>query len=585
MIRKQYSSFFLLLVLGCSPFVEKQVEESIQRILFPANGACYREGELIDFISSGNLEAPCWISSMDGVLGTGDSIRTSSLSVGHHTIFVEGSDPLSNISIFIQEETLSFGESKRISLISGENFILLPEGKYDSSFISFSPAGFLSTIQLKQEERALMNCRDTPFNIHRQARLSNSKNILEGKKGKYRKKIATQNYQVGDSRFFYVANPQTGVKSPPYRIQTSLIYASESIYIWLDENGLMSEEHRKKIQYHLETMILPQMETFFGIPKDVDSDGHLSLIFTDILNQSGIAIGFFNPCDLFPYSDEVDDPAYNPTSNEADVLYLGVPDDSTFSFSICSILATLTHELQHLIHYGIKTYSRYEMGDKKPREEELFLDEGLSHLAESLCGYGVSGGNIAFVEKFLKNTNHYSLVYDDVYGNDDSAGKRGAMAMFLSWLFWEKGGAVYIDGAWQDRGGIQFLKNILHGDSVGLEAISTAYGSDAVILFSQWVEEMLSIQAGSTDDYSSIFHPVSKELMNFPLFAGEIFVSDSIVCFLEGVKRQSSRASFTLLPFSFCFGDEFIVPIKQKIEIGLLEENRNVLCSFLQKRN
>ncbi|HAL18644.1 MAG TPA: hypothetical protein DCO86_03370 [Spirochaetaceae bacterium] len=76
-------------------------------------------------------------------------------------------------------------------------------------------------------------------------------------------------------------------------------------------------------------------------------------------------MGFFNPADIFANDAAASSDGYNPFSNGA--------------------------------------YRRYVQGDKTAKQMETFLDEGLSHLTESLVGHGNSGGNVLFVNRYLKS--------------------------------------------------------------------------------------------------------------------------------------------------------------------------------------
>jgi hypothetical protein len=92
--------------------------------------------------------------------------------------------------------------------------------------------------------------------------------------------------------------------------------------------------------------------------------------------------------------------------------------------------ATVAHELAHLSTFTGKTWSRIRDGQLQAPREELFLEEGWSHLTESLLGFGVSGGNIRFFERFLNNTSMYSFCGPNRLGQNDSAGMRGAISFF-----------------------------------------------------------------------------------------------------------------------------------------------------------
>ena len=582
-IMKKHNFCFFILFLFVACNIEKTTDIVFsQEIIFPADNAVFSENQIINFISQGDFSNPTWISSLDGNLGSGKSIRCK-LSIGKHLISIGDVENVPRITVNVKEESAVVGTIRRFVPTQGENEILFSSGSYSGVCISTSAQGQVSTLTVKSvsESRSLMNidefdvlpqrtsvrCPKNLFSFPRKSLINNSRN-------------AFCKYSIGDKRVFRVANLQEGTNSTPHIVEAKLVCDTGNVYFWVESGKTITEHDLEILQDALKLQIIPGLKTFFGEWKDLDNDNHVSLLFTEKLNDYGNAIGFFNPSDLFPYETDVKEANYNPTSNEMDILYLGIPDDNRFAFSIKSICATIAHELQHLIHFSLKTFAKYENGDNNPPTEKLFVDEGLAHLAEALCGFGVSGGNIAFVEKFYLSPQNYSLVYEDIFGVDDNTGKRGAVAIFLNWLFEQKGGAIYENTTLVSSGGVDFLRTLVRNTEVGLEGIEVAYGKDIDILLQQWIEELLLIQSKHKPDYMPNYHPISKELVNFPLFAGEIKVSDSISCFINGFGNIKNK-NISLLPYSFCFIDNLFFNVKENLILKLDEENRRLSCSFI----
>jgi hypothetical protein len=126
-----------------------------------------------------------------------------------------------------------------------------------------------------------------------------------------------------------------------------------------------------------------------------------------------------------------------------DLLYIAIPEENSRNYNVNSITATIIHEYTHAINFTNKTWKKISEGKSDVFQEETFLDEGWSHLTESLCGYGISGGNCDFVNLYLENMNLYSFCKKNYLGNSDSAGQRGAMCLFLYYLFNKAGGVEY----------------------------------------------------------------------------------------------------------------------------------------------
>jgi hypothetical protein len=134
----------------------------------------------------------------------------------------------------------------------------------------------------------------------------------------------------------------------------------------------------------------------FGGPTDLDNNSRILLFFTRAVNElsppasSAVTNGFFLSRDLFAAA-----PAGCTGSNEGEMLYSLVPDPTgavnsnvrTVSFVRGSVIANVTHELQHLINASRRLYI---VGTSTL--EEAWLDEGLSSIAEELAFYRTSVG-------------------------------------------------------------------------------------------------------------------------------------------------------------------------------------------------
>ncbi len=145
-----------------------------------------------------------------------------------------------------------------------------------------------------------------------------------------------------------------------------------------------------------DTLVFALDTTNFGAPTDIDSNGRLGIFFTPGINQltdpkqGGTIGGLFAGRDLFPA---------NATtgcigSNEGEMFYMPVPDpNSTINGSYTNkasvsrlVIGTLAHEFQHLINGGRRVYV-----NNASAFEQVWLNEGLSHIAEELLYYRASG--------------------------------------------------------------------------------------------------------------------------------------------------------------------------------------------------
>jgi hypothetical protein len=158
--------------------------------------------------------------------------------------------------------------------------------------------------------------------------------------------------------------------------------------------GFTSEEFRS-IGVTFDTLVDPVDRAAFGAPSDIDGNGHVIIFFTRAVNElsaagsGGVVLGYFYRRDLYAKTTES-----CPGSNEAEILYLLVPDTAgvvngnkrTKSQVVTAAMGTVAHEYQHLINA-----SRRKFVTKTTVFEERWLDEGLSHMAEDLNFWRAAG--------------------------------------------------------------------------------------------------------------------------------------------------------------------------------------------------
>jgi len=130
----------------------------------------------------------------------------------------------------------------------------------------------------------------------------------------------------------------------------------------------------------------------FGAPTDIDGDGRVTILFTPAVNvipapPGAVVGGLFAGRDLVPVAQCV-------ASNEGEMFYMPVPDPTsslngnyTDKVEVAhGMQGVLVHEFQHLINFGRRMYVNFASS-----AEEVWLDEGLSHIAEELLYYTASG--------------------------------------------------------------------------------------------------------------------------------------------------------------------------------------------------
>jgi hypothetical protein len=170
---------------------------------------------------------------------------------------------------------------------------------------------------------------------------------------------------------------------------------------------------------------------------------------------SGFVTGFFYGLDLL---------ASQQNSNKGEIFYALVPDPSgtqSCRHSVDEVLrlvpSTFIHEFQHMISWNQHVLVRGSSTD-----EELWLNEGLSHIAEEVASLlyendptqprstteqifpdssqGYIVGNYVNGFLYLSKSTDVSLT---LFNNDGSLEERGAAFLFLRWLGDQKGTGIY----------------------------------------------------------------------------------------------------------------------------------------------
>lgn len=211
----------------------------------------------------------------------------------------------------------------------------------------------------------------------------------------------------------------------------------------------------------------------FGSVTDIDGNGHVIVLMSPIINHltdastcnsQGFIAGFFDAIDLLP--------SQFTNSNDGEIFYALVPDPAgTFSCAHDKAHveqltpSTFIHELQHMISFGEHNIER------GGQEEDAWLNEGLSHVAEELGsryyenrfppptgrsdpGQVFPDSSQGFISGDLYNSYHF-LAQTASTDTDDKASvsnwgsgdgtlvQRGGAWLFLRWLGDQQDSLVY----------------------------------------------------------------------------------------------------------------------------------------------
>jgi hypothetical protein len=260
--------------------------------------------------------------------------------------------------------------------------------------------------------------------------------------------------------------------------------------------GLTSADYAH-VAATFDTLVYPVNVANFGEPQDVDANGRILILYTREVNEltpanvNYVIGGFFYVRDQFPRS-------LCATSNYAEIFYMlaadpgGVVNGNARSVEDVfeSTVGVVGHEFQHLINASRRLY----VIETDNYDEEVYLNEGLSHIAEELLFYhraqlaprmnlgnsvlaSGSAARASFILFGLQNYGRYLEYLESPetrtpYNDNDELGDRGAAWAFLRYLADRRNG--------NDQ---QLWYSLVNNDKVGLDNLREVLGQDPIPLF------------------------------------------------------------------------------------------------------
>lgn len=191
--------------------------------------------------------------------------------------------------------------------------------------------------------------------------------------------------QINTNSDDYCANPALRTGRVAAVTKNAIVVADTA-----NPAGGFTDAEYESIGITFDTLVNVVDTAAFGTPSDIDNNGRVIMFFTSTVNQltsrgaTSIVLGYFYSRDLLPKTSATGD---CPGSNVAEMFYLMVPDpdglvsDPRTKAKVVSFTSgTVAHEYQHLINASRRLY----VNDAGDVQEEVWLNEGLSHIAEEL---------------------------------------------------------------------------------------------------------------------------------------------------------------------------------------------------------
>jgi hypothetical protein len=271
---------------------------------------------------------------------------------------------------------------------------------------------------------------------------------------------------LGSQRTFQVLSKFDG--SAFKRITARVRYLGEHIVLYVDVDqppGAFTDAELRTFGDLFDRTLYDLDVRAFGSESDIDGNGRVLFVLTPVVNAltsatecaaSGFITGFHYGLDLLPTQ---------ANSNRGEIFYALVPDvGGTRSCEHSKadvervVPATFVHEFQHMISFGQHVLAR------GGNIEALWLNEGLSHIAEELAGktyeakfppplgrtdpaqlfpdsaQGYLTPNMRNAQQFLGKSGTTSVT---ALTGGGTLAERGASWLFLRWLGDQKGESIY----------------------------------------------------------------------------------------------------------------------------------------------
>ena len=290
----------------------------------------------------------------------------------------------------------------------------------------------------------LADRRDSPGHPDRQKEHILAKRLQQ--RGRQAGKPVRVQYEVGDRRsFFFSSREEILDQSIEARVvavnKRAVAFVQEDLRE--DENNVTEEEMRTVIDQFAEDY--PILVEAFGAPSDVDGDGKIAVLFTQLIDDLGLTGAF--------YAGSVVPTAAGGDGNMTDLLWL----NTAFSKEYRPLLAHLFH---HLINYNQHVLVR------RSSPEADWLSEGLSLVAGDLVA-GQTNPNYGHVRDFLRQpgSSGFNTVTD-----------------FSAW----HGGVYLFVRSLVDLLGEGVLLRLVQTDLVGAANVEAATGESMSDLMARW---------------------------------------------------------------------------------------------------
>ncbi|MBI1294874.1 hypothetical protein GC175_07945 [bacterium] len=214
------------------------------------------------------------------------------------------------------------------------------------------------------------------------------------------------NYAVGDREDFWVSNLDTNTQ---FQITAELIYKTDVVYAWVEAD---KEFDLRNISRSIDTFSeesVPKVREFFGSEWSPGVDGDERLHILHATGMGSRVAGYYSSADQFSN-------LANQYSNQKEMFYISL-EWLNRSRDYQYYETVLAHEFQHMVHWY------------NDRNEETWVNEGMSELAQEIAGYPPDTG---FAGIFASDPDTQLNTWND--GISGNGAHYGSSYLFMAYL-------------------------------------------------------------------------------------------------------------------------------------------------------
>ena len=293
-------------------------------------------------------------------------------------------------------------------------------------------------------------------------------------------------YQVGQTDTFWVTD--NGSEPPrQFQVDATLQYVTDHSYWWVEDGMSANENALQRSAERFENETYPTNREFFGSEwsPGVDNDVRVHVFMG---NAPGVA-GYYSASNS--YSNQAE-----PYSNEREMFFINLNAISPGNDAFDGVLA---HEFQHMIHWN------------QDRNEDTWVNEGLSELATFLNGYGPSTFVSAFTRVPDTQLNNWSSIPGATLAN------YGSSFLFMAYFLQQYGEDMMKAVVANPHNGVEGFNAVLtengndtHFEDIFADYLIANYLQDTDINNGKWGYDDMSVGAVNlTERHNS--YPVEKQ--------------------------------------------------------------------------